>query len=212
MAYLTKWMSENAIDPATYTIGCTCYGDTITLEQIKEAYDPWVSRPEVPGQQRNFNSYNMKASEISLIRNWADIAKDAVAKNYGTVMILESDVIFDSDFLTKLGIAFRALNNVSWDFLSLNEFADMRPLRNDDRSTPGWFRVNGYYHTRTCASMVFKVSMLEKILSTYYPVSDVLDWELNYQLTRHMSLSFWLDPPIIKQGSLESEGAYKSTL
>jgi hypothetical protein len=49
--------------------------------------------------------------------------------------------------------------------------------------------------------MIFKVSMLDKILNSLFPFSEVLDWELNYQLTLNSSKSLWLDPPIIRQGS-----------
>jgi hypothetical protein len=49
--------------------------------------------------------------------------------------------------------------------------------------------------------MIFKVSMLKQIVGTLFPFAEVLDWELNYQLTLHKSISYWLDPPIIRQGS-----------
>jgi hypothetical protein len=58
--------------------------------------------------------------------------------------------------------------------------------------------------------MIFKVSMLEKIVGTFLPVAEVLDWELNYQLTLHGSRTLWLDPPIIRQGS--ATGEYATTL
>ena len=69
--------------------------------------------------------------------------------------------------------------------------------------------VKGPIHTRTTDAMIFRVPMLEKILTTLFPFAEVLDWELNYQLTRHSSVSLWLDPPIIRQGSGKE---YETTL
>ena len=69
--------------------------------------------------------------------------------------------------------------------------------------------VSHYYHTRTTDAMIFKVDMMAKILGTLFPFAEVLDWELNYQLSLHKSRSFWLDPPIIRQGSGKE---YKTTL
>jgi hypothetical protein len=57
--------------------------------------------------------------------------------------------------------------------------------------------------------MIVKVGMLDKILGTLFPFSEVLDWELNYQLTRHRAISWWLDPPIVRQGSGKE---YRTTL
>jgi hypothetical protein len=52
--------------------------------------------------------------------------------------------------------------------------------------------------------------MLKKIVTTYFPFAEILDWELNYQLQRHGSKSLWLDPIIVKNGSCS--GAMKTTL
>ena len=196
-AYLHQWLSTHPVGP--YTMDLACYGPTLTPAQLK-AYDPWIPRKPVPYEQRNFNSYNLKPGEISLVLNWAAVAQAAVEKGYSVVMILESDVLFHDDFLPKLGAALHALQDTAWDFLSISAGANLRP-----RHPPvaeGWFPpIHPYFHTRTTDAMIVKVSMLKKILGTLFPFSEVLDWELNYQLTLHSSRSLWLDPPIVKQGS-----------
>lgn len=128
-------------------------------------------------------------------------------------MMFESDVIFQDNFVEKLREAMEILkvNNLEWDFLSLSAGANLRPARMEGDARPGWFPpINDYFHTRTCDAMIFKVSMLKKIIPTFLPVAEVLDWELNYQLTLHKSRTFWLDPPIIRQGS--ATGDYPTTL
>lgn len=199
-AYLTKWLSAQNVSDSAYSMGLSCYGDSLRLETVDKVYNPWVDRKPVE-LQRNFNSYNLKLGEISLVLNWAYVAKQAVERGYKVVMILESDVLFSDEFLTHLGFALKSLPYDEWDFLSLSAGANLRPRREPDDNRLGWFPAPYYYHTRTTDAMIFKVSMLEKILSTLFPFAEVLDWELNYQLTLHKSRSFWLDPAIIRQGS-----------
>jgi hypothetical protein len=208
--YLYKWLRSHTIDDTAYTLMSACYGTTLSDERAHEAWNPWVNRKPVE-KQRNFNSYNMKKSEISLCINWAAAARAAVDAKHKVVMIFESDVIFDEDFLPRLGGALASLPYASWDFLSISAGAKLRPPRAAGDNAPVWFEMkNNYFHTRTTDAMIFKVDMLEKILGTFFPFAEVLDWELNYQLTRHGSRTYWLDPPIIKQGS--ACGIYKTLL
>jgi hypothetical protein len=198
--YLTKWLTAHQIDPACYTLGVSCYKDTLSPEDYAK-YNPWQSRGQYE-KHRNFNSYNLKPGEISLVLNWAGAARAAVDAGHKVVMILESDVLFDEGFLEKLGAALESFHGQDvWDFLSLSAGADLRPSRPDGDMRAGWFPAPGYYHTRTTDAMIFRVSMLSAILGTLFPFAEVLDWELNFQLSINKSRSFWLDPPIIKQGS-----------
>ncbi len=200
-AYLRKWLRDHSISPESYTMELHCYGNTLTMDTVERVYNPWVDRKPVE-LQRNFNSYNLKLGEISLVLNWAHAAHTAVERGYKVVMILESDVLFNDDFLEALAESMKQLEGREWDFLSLTAGAGLRPPRSpSDGNERKWFPAPYYYHTRTTDAMIFKVSMLEKIHSTLFPFAEVLDWELNYQLTLHKSRSFWLDPPILRQGS-----------
>lgn len=210
-AYLTTWFETSNIPSSKYTFLSVCYGDTLTPEQLWRAYNPW--NKQRPLQRPSTTSYNMKPAEISLCINWAAAASEAVNANHKVVMIWESDVLPNSDYLEKLTQAMTILHSKhgdNWDFLSISAGANLRPTRPDPADTTlDWFRVTNYFHTRTCDAMIFRVDMLKKILSTFFPVAEVLDWELNFQLSIHQSRSFWLDPPIIKQGS---GSVYKTTL
>jgi hypothetical protein len=128
-------------------------------------------------------------------------------------MFWESDVLPDAHFLTNLESAMQnlqATHGENWDFLSISSGANMHPQREPQDTAQKWFPVTNYFHTRTTDAMIFKVDMLQKIFPLFFPVAEVLDWELNFHLTIHKSRSFWLDPPIIKQGS--SIGVYKTML
>lgn len=199
-AYLTSWLAAQPIDPACYTMRLACYGSDLSATEAYRVYNPWQDRRPVEFQ-RNFNSYNLKLGEISLVLNWAAAARAAVEGGHSVVMILESDVLFSDRFLDSLDGVLKRLEGVDWDFLSLSAGANLRPRRSGSEDTRCWFPAPHYYHTRTTDAMIFKVPMLEKILNTLFPFAEVLDWELNYQLTLHKSQSLWLDPPIIRQGS-----------
>ena len=212
--YLINWLKTNGIDDDCWSFVNKCYGKTLRSSDAHAAYNPYVERRPIEAM-RSFNSYNMKPSEISLCINWDHFARTAIRNGHSIVMMFESDVIFNSDFYTHLKDAMNILtsNNVDWDFLSLSGGADLRPVRHAGDACLGWFpSINYYFHTRTCDAMIFKVSMLEKIVKTFLPVAEVLDWELNYQLTLHGSKTLWLDPPIIRQGSDTNTREYESTL
>jgi hypothetical protein len=214
VAYLEKWFSANNIDPSCYTIGYSCYGVDLSIGELQRLHNH--QQPRTPVQYKNCfrgvgsgRAHDLNPSEISLVVNWAAAAKKAVLAGHQAVMILESDVLFSDNFIELLGAAMKPLEGRPWDFLSLSAGTDLRPQRGPG-SRDGWFPAHPYYHTRTCDAMIFKVSMLKKILGTLFPFVDVLDWEMNYQLTLHNSISLWLDPPIISQGS--NGGVYVTTL
>jgi hypothetical protein len=206
-AYLRTWFSGSSLDPTCWSFVSKCYGRTLSSADAHAAYNPFVTRGE---PMRSFNSYNMKPAEISLCINWAHAASTAVGAGHRVVMIFESDVLFEGDFLGNLATAMRLLEGKEWDFLSISAGAKLYPNRSP--GGPGWFpSINSYFHTRTCDAMIFKVTMLQKILAGgFLPVAEVLDWELNYQLTKYRSRTLWLDPPIIRQGS--ATGEYPTSL
>ena len=199
-AYLTKWLSDNAMPAQAYTMGLSCYGDTISDADVIREYNPWRRRRGSPWCGAFIR--NLKKTEISLGMNWIAIAKASVEAGHKVVMMLESDVLFFPKFLTDLGTSLQQLKDREWDFLSISAGANLRPVRPADETDLQWFPpLDPYYHTRTTDAMIFRVSILKNILCTISPFSDIIDWELNYQLSLHNSKSLWLDPPIIRQGS-----------
>ena len=175
------------------------HGKTLSETDALQLYNPYVKL----GDGCSFFKYNMKKTEISLCMNWHYFASDAVSKKYKTVMMWESDVLFNDDFMENLEKAMNLLPE-SWDFLSLSAGACLIPERDQTQErTLGWFpSLHNTIHTRTTDAMIFRVEMLKKITEgDFFPIGDVLDWELNYQLSQHNSKTLWLDPPIIRQGS-----------
>ncbi len=208
--YLLDWFHSKGIPSTAYTFSSDCYGTDPLFQtsSIWNFYNPWS---KLYGRRvANITSHNLKPAEISLLMNFACIAKKAVDAGYSTVMILESDVLFHEDCLERLDIAMSQVPS-DWDFLSISASLDMKPKRAREDVGKLWFPpYHSYFHTRCADSMIFRVSILKKMLKTFLPFAEALDWELNFQLTLHHAKSYWLDPPVMYQGSLN--GDYKTTL
>jgi len=199
-AYLHGWLRDNEIDPSCYTFASKTYGVTLSAETASACYDPFLWRRPEEEDQSVFHS-NLKLSEISLLLNWYDIARRAVEAGHALVMTLESDVLFPSAFLTDLEHAMRLCSNEEYEFMSIGGPEYMRPERDEGDVGFRWFKSIGYPKTRTTDGMIFKGPLLKKIVGSFFPCADVLDWELNYHLKLHGARCGWLEPPLIRQGS-----------
>ncbi len=202
-AYLTTWLADHDIDPATYTMVLDTYGDApfFQTKAVWDAYDPWST---AHGRKPlNFNTTNLKPTELSLIWNWCGVARRAVLAGHRIVMILESDVLFCEGFLDRFATALVVLEaetRGAWDFLSLSASAAIVPVITE----PGrlWYPPNNpALPTRCTDSMIVRVPLLQKVLGTLFPCAEALDWELNFQLGLHGARCWWLHPPVIRQGS-----------
>jgi hypothetical protein len=213
--YLLSWLTEHNIDPTQYTLGLDCYGDSpyFQTRDVWRNYDPWTT---AHGRKHlNFNTTNLKPTELSLIWNFAGAARRAVQAGHKVVAIFESDVIFFDNFLDRFAAAMAALPAEAprgWDFLSLSASAAIVP--HNPPPTQLWHPPNRHDHPTRCTdSMVFRVPILESILSTLFPCAEPLDWELNFQLTLHGAKTLWLHPPIMRQGSgLTAEHTYPTRI
>jgi len=202
-AYLQAWFHQKAIDPTQYTMVLDTYGSDSYFQSkvVWDHYDAWST---AHGRKPlNFNTTNLKPTELSLIWNWAAVARRAVLAGHRVVLILESDVLFCEDFLHRFTTALSSLEDETggaWDFLSLSASAGLTPsISNNGRL---WYPPNHpLLPTRCTDTMVFRVSMLKNILDTLFPCAEALDWELNFQLVLHKARAFWLHPPVTRQGS-----------
>jgi hypothetical protein len=209
--YLQTWLRTHNVDPDCVSLCSDCYGTDPMFQTsaIWSLYDPWST--QFGRRVANGTSRNMKPAEISLVLNFIGAAKRAVAAGHTVVGIFESDVIFLDTFWDSLRSAFQTLPPV-WDFLSLSASAKLVPHRNPAQPDQRWFPpTHPYFHTRCADSMVFRVDMLRRMLETLKPFSEVLDWELNFQLTLHGSRSLWLDPPVSRAGT-EGGEVYKTSI
>jgi GR25 family glycosyltransferase involved in LPS biosynthesis len=134
--------------------------------------------------------------------------RDAVEKNYKSVIILESDVFLRNDFVERLHQILEdvKINNKIWGYISLSEGVGSRP-NNVDRSY--FVPTKTYDPPHNCVyrctdSMMFSLEYLKKLAPTLIPFNEPTDWELNYQNMLHQGKALWADPPLAEQGTCYS--------
>ena len=185
------------------------WGSELSTQQIFQVYDPYC-RQGMP--VFTFKARCLSKGEISLILNFAIAARTAVDHKYKQVLIFESDTWLRSDFVERLNDLLEDLKEKEWDYVSLGEGARTRPEKCD----PSMFAKTKAYvppHQfvfRCTDSMMFKVSYLERILTTLFPFRECLDWELNIQTMAHKGKTWWADPPLAEQGT--AVGRQETTL
>ena len=185
------------------------WGTDLKSEDIFKVYDPYC-RQGIP--VFTFKARCLSRGEISLILNFAVAARMAVEQQYKTVLIFESDSWLREDFVQRLCDLLEDLKEKEWDYVSLGEGTRTRPEKCD----PSMFAKTKAYTPphqfvfRCTDSMMFKVSYLERILTTLFPFRECLDWELNIQTMAHKGKTWWADPPLAEQGT--AVGRQETTL
>jgi len=185
------------------------WGTDLTSEDIFQVYDPY-GRQGIP--VFTFKARCLSKGEISLVLNFAVAARMAVDQKYKQVLIFESDTWLRQDFVQRLRDLLDDLKDKEWDYVSLGEGARTRPEKCD----PSMFAKTKVYAPphqvvfRCTESMMFKVSYLERILTTLFPFRECLDWELNIQTMAHKGKTWWADPPLAEQGT--AVGRQETTL
>ena len=185
------------------------WGSDLTSEEIFRVYDPFC-RLGMP--VFTFKARCLSKGEISLVLNFACAAQTAIQHNYTNVLIFESDTWLREDFVPRLADLLQDLKTKEWDYVSLGEGARTRPEKCD----PSMYAETKAYSPphqfvfRCTDSMLFKVSYLQKILTTLIPFRECLDWELNIQTMAHKGKTWWADPPLAEQGT--AVGRQETTL
>jgi hypothetical protein len=185
------------------------WGTDLTTEEIFRVYDPF-SRQGIPAF--TFKARCLSKGEISLVLNFAIAAQIAVDQKWNQVLIFESDTWLREDFVSRLVDLLEDLREKEWDYVSLGEGARTRPEKCD----PSMYAKTKAYTPphqfvfRCTDSMLFKVSYLQRILTTLFPFRECLDWELNIQTMAHKGKTWWADPPLAEQGT--AVGRQETTL
>jgi hypothetical protein len=185
------------------------WGSELTSEQIFQVYDPYC-RQGIP--IFTFKARCLSKGEISLVLNFATAAKIAIDNRWTNVLIFESDTWLREDFVQRLCDLMEDLKSKEWDYVSLGEGARTRP---QNCSMSMYAKTKAYppphqFVFRCTDSMLFKVSYLQRILTTLFPFRECLDWELNIQTMAHKGKAWWADPPLAEQGT--AVGRQETTL
>ena len=176
------------------------WSSDLTSEIIFNVYDPFLPR-SVPGL--TFKGRGLSKGEISLAVNFYSCVQHAVENKYQKIIVLESDIWLRSDFVTCLTDLMDDLKNKVWDYVSLGEGVGTRP---PEASKSYYSKTKAYnpphqFVYRCTDSMLFSYDFLQKLVKTFIPFREIIDWEMNYQNLLHGGKALWADPPLAEQGT-----------
>lgn len=196
--------------PADKIVCCApTWGSELSSDLIFQLYDPYC-RQGVP--VFTWKARCLSKGEISLVLNFFAAAKLACEQQWNCVLMFESDTWLREDFVPRLRDLLEDLATKEWDYVSLGEGVRTRPPKCD----PSFYAKTKAYEPphqfvfRCTDSMLFKVSYLQKIVTTLFPFRECLDWELNIQTLAHKGKTWWADPPLAEQGT--AVGRQETTL
>ncbi len=186
------------------------WGSELTHQQFFTLYDPFRGRWGFD-HALSYKSASLTKGEVSLCyAMYVCLLK--VQQNIGCcpednqILVLESDSVLREDFLDRIEQIQKELEGVSqWDYVSLGEGIGTRPP--DVQPLATYFAPTKLYEPkkqwvfRCTDSMLFSRSFLQKLLLTFVPVRECLDWELNVQLAIHGGKAYWADPPLAEPGT-----------
>jgi hypothetical protein len=197
---LVKHLDKSGIPESVIEFTAPVWSDELTNDIIFNVYDPFLPRA-VPGL--TFKGRGLSKGEISLAINFYACVKDAVEFKYKKIIVLESDVWLRDNFVQNLNDLLEDLKTKTWDYVSLGEGVGTRP---PEAPTSYYSRTKAYvpphqFVYRCTDSMMFQLPYLEKIVKTFIPFREIIDWEMNYQHMINNGVALWADPPLAEQGT-----------
>lgn len=197
---LVKHFKELNIPENVLEFMAPIWSDDLTPELIYSVYDPFLPRP---CPSLTFKSRGLSKGEISLALNFYSCVKHASEKKYKNIIILESDIWLRQNFVECLTDLLTDLEGKEWDYVSLGEGIGTRP---PDASKSYYSKTRAYvpphqFVYRCTDSMLFSLPFLEKLVKTFIPFKEIIDWEMNFQNILHSGKALWADPPLAEQGT-----------
>lgn len=175
----------------------------------------WDYRNNLVGYPERIPFRQLSKAEISLLFKHYLIFKKIAASEDQYGLVLEDDAILDESFLQKLNNSIEELCGVSktpsgaWDFIYIGSGCNLRI--NPERVTSDKTAYCKSHPASKCTdSFLVTKKAARQILKTIFPYCFPADFELNYQMFVHSMLVYWLEPPLVMQGS--QTGLYRSRI
>ena len=197
---LVKHLEQVGIPKEILEFRAPIWSDELQNDLIFSVYDPFLER-QLPCL--TFKGRGLSKGEISLALNFYSCVKDAVKNKYKTIITLESDIWLRENFVECLTDLLEDVKHKSWDYISLGEGVGTRPP-NAEKSYYSKTKAYNPPHNlvyRCTDSMMFQLPYLEKLVTTFIPFREIIDWEMNYQNLLHKGIALWADPPLAEQGT-----------
>ena len=135
---------------------------------------------------------------------------DILESKYQTVLILESDVLFDKDNLIN------NINQVINDWIQLKDRNSMiflgngcnfKPSKNQHISNTCLYKTNA---SKCTDSMIWTNEVCQSLLKNMFPIELPIDLHINQVSQSNQFNCYWIENPIFIQGS--QNGTYQSTI
>jgi len=163
--------------------------DILDIEKIKKEY------PLIFNLTKRDRRY-LRLSEISLALKHCHIIKDAINKNYNTILILEDDAILDNNFFDKYAEYAKELPE-NWDIFWLGGCCGLRS--NNILQDKHVYQVSA---SRCTHCYAIKKSGLQILKNTINDIDEAIDWYFNDIIFKLNLNSYWCEPPICEQSAL----------
>jgi glycosyl transferase family 25 len=144
--------------------------------------------------------------EIAVTVSHVETYRKLVASQAEWALIFEDDALLEPDFAERFDEYFAALPEDA-DLVYIGSCCG---LRVDDVEPGRHFYRKDHPATKCSDSYLIRRRAAQAVLRTIVPFVLTIDWELNHQLARHDLTVYWLEPPLVAQGS--ETGAYASSL
>jgi len=179
------------------------WADNLDDKTIFNIYDPYLNRGHLP--PFTFKAACLSKGEISLMLNFYSAISHAIDNNREdqATLIFESDSYLRRDFVPRLNKILLDLSGTEWDYVSLGEGNSIRPSGTEKSyyGEQAIYEPTQLWVLRSCDSMLFSGKFLKRLVTTFLPFRESLDWELNFQLALHKGKALWADPPITEARS-----------
>lgn len=141
----------------------------------------------------------LSRSDISLIYKHFLIFDKISKSKEELFLVLEDDVIFPKNISSKINAV---LNDVpeDWDFIFLGNGCNLR-IENSRIKKDVLCYLKAHPASKCTDSYIVKRSAALKILSNWNSFTFPIDFELNNHMFYHDLQVYWVEPPIINQGS-----------
>lgn len=177
-----------------------CEPETLFWTEDKAS---WEAKASIPFRQLRFAERSIMAKHIAAYRLIADGEADYA-------LILEDDAIIVKYFMPILKSRVEILLDscTSWDFLFIGSGCNLRVPPEHLAFGQYWYKM-GHPATKCADSYIITKKAAQACLEEL-PYSLPIDWELNYILEKRSMSVYWLEPPLVEQGS--QNGTYKSSI
>lgn len=201
---LTKSLSEIGITAKWITD----WDANELTEQILSLYykeDPVIWNNRI-NWQKKVSFRRLRMSEISIAIKHIRSMKNVLQRGLPYALFLEDDVVFSPDFTKKFNTYFDNCPD-DFDFVFLGDACNLR-IRNPDPL------INFYEKSDPidkCAdSFIISKRACESMLMNCIPISIPIDHEISNVAKCQGLKGYWIEPPLVTQGS--QNGLYKSSI